>query len=485
MSTASTTGSFRTHYRRLAPATLCVFFMSGSMTAAQNRVVDGRFSGQPLDLLASESNVTTPKSASSTVREGQTAESQAVGGDTCATALSVGALPFSDLGDTCAAYDDYDEFCGYDSPGSPDLVYVYTPPVDGCLRASLCSPNTTYDTKLIVYASDAGDPNDCGPYQSGSHRMCSDDVGSDACPVDPFQSIIDKMSVAAGTTYYFVVDGYGGECGQYDLSITDCGCSSVPSNDSCASVTGATLTEGVTVSFTGDNTCATNECSVLSPPEIAGHTWESFTVPGPGKMDIALDYCGTTPTFNLVWAVMLNGCPCEGAQMLTANTFDRSSCPGTENATLYFWSVEPGTYYYPVLRNTGSHAFAEGPYTINVTGVAAAPAVCGDNIRNQASEHCDGTEDYSCPGECQADCTCPPRPTCGDNVVNRKSEECDGTDDASCPGGCQTTCTCSDIITIPTASAWGLMVMTLVLLAGARIYFSGRRAKRSDLWPLT
>ena len=284
------------------------------------------------------------------------------------------------------------------------------------------------------------------------------------------------MSVTAGTTYYVVVDGYGGECGQYDLSITDCGCTSVPSNDSCASVTGPTLAEGVTVSFTGDNTCATNECSRLAAATIAGHTWESFTVPGPGKMDIAIDFCGTTPFFEIVWGVMLNGCPCEGADFLTLNAFDRALCPGSENATLYFWSVEPGTYYYPVLRSSGGTSYAEGPYTINVTGVAAAPAVCGDGIRNQAIEMCDGAEDYGCPGECQTDCTCPPRPTCGDNTVNRASEECDGTDDTLCPGQCQNNCTCPPILGIPAASAWGLLVMTLLLLAGARVYFSGRYA---------
>jgi hypothetical protein len=32
---------------------------------------------------------------------------------------------------------------------------------------------------------------------------------------------------------------------------------------------------------------------------------------------------------------------------------------------------------------------------------------CGDNIRNQQSEECDGTDDSACPGNCAPDCTCP------------------------------------------------------------------------------
>ena len=67
--------------------------------------------------------------------------------------------------------------------------------------------------------------------------------------------------------------------------------------------------------------------------------------------------------------------------------------------------------------------------------------MCGNDIV-ETGEVCDGTSDAACPGQCQADCTCPPPPSCGDNVVNQPSEVCDGTDDAACPGQCQADCTC-------------------------------------------
>lgn len=101
------------------------------------------------------------------------------------------------------------------------------------------------------------------------------------------------------------------------------------------------------------------------------------------------------------------------------------------------------------------------------------PAVCGDNIRNQLKEECDGTDadacpglcldnclcgfcgddiqtgteacdgadDAACPDLCLGDCSC--APFCGDNVVNQPSEECDGADDAACVGICLGDCTCN------------------------------------------
>ena len=86
--------------------------------------------------------------------------------------------------------------------------------------------------------------------------------------------------------------------------------------------------------------------------------------------------------------------------------------------------------------------------------------ICGDNIA-ECGEVCDGTDDAACPGQCQADCTCPADgcppcfcvilPSCGNGAMDA-GEDCDiGSDgipgtaddlDAACPGQCQADCTC-------------------------------------------
>ncbi len=61
-------------------------------------------------------------------------------------------------------------------------------------------------------------------------------------------------------------------------------------------------------------------------------------------------------------------------------------------------------------------------------------------------------------------------PVCGDNVAEG-GEACDGTDDDACPGECQADCTCP----IPTVSEWGLIVMVLLALTAGTIVFARRR----------
>jgi hypothetical protein len=89
----------------------------------------------------------------------------AVGGNRCETATFIPGLPFADVGNTCGFQDDYDESCPLIAPGSPDAVYVLTPPADVFVEVSLCA-GSDYDTKLYVYR-DA-----CQP---GNREACDDD----------------------------------------------------------------------------------------------------------------------------------------------------------------------------------------------------------------------------------------------------------------------------------------------------------------------
>jgi hypothetical protein len=111
--------------------------------------------------------------------------------------------------------------------------------------------------------------------------------------------------------------------------------------------------------------------------------------------------------------------------------------------------------------------------TLDTTGCAAPPQ-CGDGVRNQPSESCDGADlgGATCQSvgflggtlACQSDCTfdasgCTGVPRCGDGVINRVEEQCDGSDlgGATCTslgllGG---TLACGSACTFATAGCTG------------------------------
>ena len=125
-------------------------------------------------------------------------------GDTIEDALPVGALPFLAQGSTCGLADDYDETCPFGESVSPDVVYAFVASFDGGIDVRLCESG--YDTKVYVYAD---------AWTKGSPLACDDD----GCGVDGFRSELLDVPVEAGRTYYIVVDGYFGACGDYVLEV--------------------------------------------------------------------------------------------------------------------------------------------------------------------------------------------------------------------------------------------------------------------------
>ncbi|MEP0846734.1 MAG: hypothetical protein HRF50_07930 [Phycisphaerae bacterium] len=137
-----------------------------------------------------------------------------VGGDDCATATVIPGIPYSDTGNTSAATDNYDEVCPFNTPGSPDVVYSYTPGSTVTVDISLCA-NTAYDSKLYVYE------NVCGAYQSGTFVACNDDFCSTPSYASAYVSAVQGVTLTGGNTYYIVVDGYFGASGDYTFDMTE------------------------------------------------------------------------------------------------------------------------------------------------------------------------------------------------------------------------------------------------------------------------
>lgn len=130
---------------------------------------------------------------------GVSAASEDLGG-----AIAIAGLPFTDSRTTCDSTDDYHFDCGAAGANSPDVVYSFTPGSDGWVRVDLCG--SLFDTKLLVVD------------EGGALLDCNDDAYLDsAC--GQYTSLIPGLEVTAGLTVLLVVDGYGGDCGQYDLSV--------------------------------------------------------------------------------------------------------------------------------------------------------------------------------------------------------------------------------------------------------------------------
>jgi hypothetical protein len=131
------------------------------------------------------------------------APARAGGGDTCATATVIPSLPFSDTGNTCGFSDDYDEVCPFTGSTSPDVVYFFTPGANMKVLISLCA-NSGYDTKVYVYEGSC----------PGALVGCDDD----SCSLNPFVSEL-LVVMTVGHTYYIVVDGFQGACGDFSIDV--------------------------------------------------------------------------------------------------------------------------------------------------------------------------------------------------------------------------------------------------------------------------
>jgi uncharacterized protein YegL len=188
------------------------------------------------------------------------------GGDNCASATVIASLPYSDAGTTIGYADDYGDCVG---TGSPDVVYAYTPAVNQTANVSLCG--STYDTGLLIYAGSC----------AGSPIACNDDFCG-------FQSEVDNVALSAGTTYYIVVDGFGGDAGDYTLNITPIitGRCCYSNNLLCATTTDVDcdVLGGV---FTAGETCDT-PCPPPPPQCLCGPMDLVFVIDTTGSMGPAI-----------------------------------------------------------------------------------------------------------------------------------------------------------------------------------------------------
>ena len=174
-------------------------------------------------------------------------------GDMCGNAIPVPGLPYYDTGNTCAYADNYAEACP-NVDYTPDVVYAYSPPVNQHITLDL--RDSSFDTRLFVYEDAC-----CSPAIA-----CNEGCGT-GCPNAAAR--IECLPVQAGHTYYVVVEGYGGSCGDYVLRVTaarpeiaSCPTSrTLPAGPSCQ----ATMPD-LTVELVATETCDANLRISQDPP---------------------------------------------------------------------------------------------------------------------------------------------------------------------------------------------------------------------------
>jgi hypothetical protein len=263
-------------------------------------------------------------------------------GEDCGVPIIIPSIPYTDTRDNSIYVNDYTDHSG------PDVVYEFTLAAEATLNISLCNTvPVTFDTWLGVWAQA-----DCG----GANIIAEDD---DSCVPSGFgASTIENLTLAAGT-YDIMVDTWYGAMGTYVLDVTFGVPPEPPPNDDCVDVTPVPLPDGTPLTFTGDNTYATNDCPLSDGAQV----WFAFTTDM--CMDVRIDFCGTSPSLNWVSIVMTHECPCDTpwVRYTDANWTDCTD----GNPTVIFNSLPAGTYYYGMISNPAQNP--TGPYTCHILGI--------------------------------------------------------------------------------------------------------------------
>lgn len=288
------------------------------------------------------------------------------GGDTIFSATVIPSVPYSDSGTTAGYVNDYDAVCPYSGSTSPDVCYSFTPAAAVAVDIDLC--NSSYDTKVYVYDSGL------------SLIACNDDFyfGS---PCYVYSSKVENVAMAAGQTYYVIVDGYGGAFGAYVMNITvnvpcivDCPAGGYAEGEPTLQDgyvdhwNGGCNTPGFPFqNLSGDNTGALTLCGVsgwYNSPGGAAYRdtdWFILTVGPEGAIDITLDAEYATYMFELSpqdcnavgVAQSATGGPCLEAYM---------TIPGAAGSTVWFWAG-------PTVFSPPSGAGNEYNYVASFTGL--------------------------------------------------------------------------------------------------------------------
>lgn len=245
-----------------------------------------------------------------------------------------------------------------DLAGVPVVWHAFT--TDNCsnLTISYCgSPSVFVDFWNVLLTTCPGS-NQMVVTQSYNYTACGD-----GNPTMLFSSL------PAGTYYYPVWTEAGTAEGPYTLQVTalSCGVVGPPPNDNCNDVAFQPLVAGATLTFSGDNTNATDVGDWLTGSPFAGAfvVWHAFSTTT--CTNVRMSYCGMQPTWNGTFGFLTTTCP--GGLATWPSAFNNTFC-ADGNATYGFIDLPPGNYYVPVLLEPNANSV--GAYTIQLLATACS-----------------------------------------------------------------------------------------------------------------
>ncbi|MBK7751354.1 MAG: T9SS type A sorting domain-containing protein [Flavobacteriales bacterium] len=214
-----------------------------------------------------------------------------------------------------------------------------------------------------------------------------------SCPADSlvFFSTFDTTSCGDGNlTYSFdelaagdyyvpvVLDPGNNAVGPYAIEVIAAACpgSNAPVNDLCGDVVVNDLAPGDTLTLVGDNTGATavGDWVPNSPFALAPVVWHAFNTDT--CTEVTISYCGLNPAWTNSFGFLVTSCP--GDSVVYFSTFNDTIC-GDQNVSYFFYQLEAGTYYVPVVLDPGNNAV--GPYSIEVSAVNCLGTGLAENGR--------------------------------------------------------------------------------------------------------
>ena len=346
--------------------------------------VGGNRANEYLTLLTEEEKASSISAEIDMIDEIFSSRDDSVGGD-ITTAVELWIPESGDttfMGSTVGFDNDYDAVCPYSGSTSPDVVYklVLADSVNGMI-IDLCQAQ--YDSKVYVYAESdlaEGDTTNIGC----NDDYCSNEWTSYASYVELGHILYGGLSA---DTYYIVVDGYGGNSGEFTLSVSVMD----PPAELMYNVykDGSLMAEGLpdsVLTYTDHNVSLTEACYV-----VTASIMEEISDPGPNTQT-SFDYIESN-TSNEVCDAKVNIPPGDFALITPPDgqliTVDSTNLSGGQ---VFAWSESIDPNGSPINYRVVWEAVVDtGLFVVDVDTSSTSVVVPIEDIVNAMADYMSGT----------------------------------------------------------------------------------------------